>query len=493
MSSIARDGRSQGRPLLVRFFAVANSFAILHFILTMALLFGWSDATKTDDQRTWGAFGYTAAMLSITSPLYQIHFVREHMRFFPAFVINSLIWGTLFALVVTRIRRFWLWIPIALVGLPLLWHEGWNVAAKMVEQRTDRDWTSRLPNRIPITQRFPHQAANDASRRMDRSSGKLAGEDSNDIRRRLATYLNDELGRGDDGIEEAPPDVEHFMTAHRFDIDDLENQMGSGDPPQWEIDLTNGRGLNSLRYYSLQKIVLVDALESARRSDFDGARQRLDVARRITLFLRSRPEAPAIVSAMAATENQLGVARKIGQLSALQAFDARQRLIDAFEAQAWTERFLVETSHFDPVWNERSEVSRVLLTIFVHPFARFCAAQRSADELRNALIVQTMGRCVFQSPKYPGDVSRILNPIDAAPSSVTASRVVRANRLLVDFEGNQKIEEVRQKGATEAASICPDRKWIFDGATLHLEPPIPTTAPALPTKHTLIRAASKPS
>jgi hypothetical protein len=493
MSSIARDGRSQGRPLLVRFFVVAISFAILHFILTMTLLFGWSNATKADDQRTWGAFGYTAGMLLITAPLYQIDFVREHMRFLPAFVINSLLWGTVFALIVTRIRRFWLWVPVALLGLPLLWYEGWIVAAHMVEQRTDRDWTSRLRNRIPIAQRFPRQAANDASRRLDRSSAALAGQDSNGIRSRLTTYLNNELGRGDEGIEEPPPDIEHFMTAHRFDIDDLESQMGSGDPPQWEVDLTNASSLNSLRFYSLQKIVLLDALESARRNDFDGARQRLDVASRISLSLRNRPEAVAIVSAIAATENQLGVARKVGQVSALQVFDARERLIDAFEAQAWTERFLVETSRFDPIWSARSAASRALITIFVHPFARFCAAQRSAGELRNALIVQTMGRCVFQSPKYPEDVSRILNPIEATASSSTASRAVRANRLLLDFEGNQKIEEVREKGATEATSICPDRKWIFDGATLHLEPPIPTTAPALPAKHTLNRAASKPS
>jgi len=129
MSSIARDGRSRGRPLLARFFAVAISIAILHFILTMALLFGWSDATKADDQRTWGAFGYTAGMLLMTSPVYQTNFVREHMRFLPAFVINSLLWGTLLALMVVRMRRFWLWIPLAFLGLPLLWYEGWSVAA----------------------------------------------------------------------------------------------------------------------------------------------------------------------------------------------------------------------------------------------------------------------------------------------------------------------------------------------------------------------------
>jgi len=489
MSSIARDGRSRGRPLLARFFVVAIAFAILHFILTMALLFGWSNATKADDQRTWGAFGYTAGMLLMTSPVYQINFVREHMRFLPAFVINSLLWGTLLALMVVRMRRFWLWIPLALLGLPLLWYEGWSVAANMIEQRTDRDWTTRLGNRIPITQRFPTQAANDASRRLDRSSSALAGQD---IPGRLTTYLSGELGRGDDGIEEAPAEIEHFMTAHRFDIDDLEGQMASGQSPQWEVDLTKASNLNLHRYYSLQKVVLVDALQSARRNDFEGARKRLDIARRITFSLRDRPEAVAIVSAIAATENQLGVERKIGRSGALQAFDARERLIDAFEAQAWSERFLVETSRFDPVWNDRNAASRALLTVFVHPFARFCAAQRSAGELRNAVIVRTFGRCVFESPKYSEEVPRILNPIEATTSSATAFRAVRANRLLLDFEGNQKIEEVRQKGTTDATSICPNRKWILDGASLHLQPPIPTTAAALPAKHTLSRAASKP-
>src|SRR2546430_208144 len=109
------------------------------------------------------------------------------------------------------------------------------------------------------------------------------------------------------------------------------------------------------------------------------------------------PGSTAVVTAISSTENHLGVARKLGE--SLPRFDPRQRLIDAIEAEAWTDRFLVTTSRFDPNWTNRNAFSQALLNIFVRPFARICAAERAEDELRNAKIVRDLDRCVFEPPK----------------------------------------------------------------------------------------------
>jgi hypothetical protein len=456
---------------MLRFAVRAVLIAILHFAITLAFVFAWSGASEAENQRTWTSFGYSAGTMAFSSPLYQVPAARQRLPFLVGAAINSALWGIFLAIVFSRVRRLWL-----LLLIPILWYATLTSVAALLERR------------VPITTRFPHQNANESSRRVDQLLKAIDDEDFSRMRGGLQKYLSAEFARGDDRIEPLPVDAGHFIVQHRFDLDSLEIALLSSEPPRWEIDLTTSEKPDWLRYFWLQKLIVADAVDSAHSMDAAGARRRLEAAQRLTFSLSSRPEASAVMAALASAENQLGAARKLG--TTLPRFDPRDRLVEALEAESRSDRFLVATSRFDRDWNNRSSISRALLAIFVRPYARLCAAMSAADQLRNVRIVRDMQRCVFQPPKYPEEHRPpILNPIAAATASATTVRAVRSNRLLLDFEGTEKIAQAKSEGAIRPASFCSDHKWMRDGDVVHLEPPEPAANSALPTRHTISPAA----
>ena len=466
---------------MLRFVVRAFLIAILHFAITVAFVFAWTRVSDAENQRTWKSFGYSAGAMAFSSPLYQVPIARQRLEFLAATAINSALWGIVLAIVFSRVRRLWL-----LLLLPILWFAVLTGVAAFLERRVDRD-----AGHVPITTRLPHQNANASSGRVDKLLESLEGEDSTGIHGRLQKYLSSEFARADDRIEPLPVDIEHFMVTHRFDLDSLEITLLINEPPRWEIDVTATEKPDWVRYFWVQKLILADALDSARANDFAGARQRVEAAARLTFSLASRREAIAVMTGIASTENQLGAARKIG--ITLPRFDPRDHLIGALEAESWADRFLVSTSRFDNHWNDRGVFSRVVLAIFVRPYARLCAAKSAADQQRNVRIVRDLNRCVFQPPKYPEEHPAILNPIGVSTASATAIRAVRSNRLLLDFEGTEKIAQVKSERAMTPDCFCPDHKWLHDGGVVHLEPSVPAANAALPTRHTINPAARMPS
>lgn len=465
---------------MLRFAVRAIVIAILHFAIAVAFVFAWSKVSDADDQRTWKSFGYAAGTMAFSTPLYQLPAARQRLHYLAGTAINSALWGMVLAIVFSRVRRLWL-----LLLFPLLWFGAWTGAAAFLERRADRD---AGPVSIPTL--FPHQKANASSGRVDHLLEPLEGEDSTGLHGRIQRYLASEFARGDDRIEPLPADIEHFIVAHRFDLDSLEITLLINEAPRWEIDVTAADRPEWAPYFWVQKLILADALDSARANDFAGAGQRVEAASRLTFSLASRPEAIAVMTGIASTENQLGAARKIGMT--LPRFDPRDHLIHALDAESWTDRFLIATSRFDRDWNKRSVFSRALLGIFVRPYARFCAARAAADQLQNVRIVRDLNRCLFQPPKYPDQHPAILNPIGVSSPSATAIRAVRSNRLLLDFEGTEKIAQVKTAGAMTPECFCPDHKWLRDGDAVHLEPAVPVANAALPTRHAINPAARMP-
>ncbi|HYS56103.1 MAG TPA: hypothetical protein VER58_20280 [Thermoanaerobaculia bacterium] len=465
-----------------RFLVLAAAIAIVHFAIAVVVLFVWAKYDTPVDHPTWESFGYSASVLVLT-PLFP--FVK-HVSFYPLIALNSLMWAVVMAAVIAPIRRWWLWIPIGVIALPLLWFGILITVDNVLEKRVDRAWKTRLGARAPIAQRFQRSPANATARGVDQFAGKLLGGDFDRVRSSVIAYVSAQLARGDDAVEERPANGEHYIVEHRYDIDGLEHFLQTNDAPQWEIDLEALERPGSVRYYNLHRIILLDALESTRKNDFDSARKYVELAYRLTASLRTRPEVLAVVSAMAATNTQLGVVRKLpGDATPLPRFDARERLIDAREAEAWTMRHVVATSSFAPKRNN------ALLDILVRPYARLCAIVRSSDELRNSLVTRNFDRCVFQPPKEPDDTSPVPNPINSDSAAHAATLAVRASRLAIDFEGSERIAALkRSPNPAVFASMCPNRKWLFDGHLLHLEPALPSGP--LPSKHR-ITAAQKSS
>ncbi|PYQ50009.1 MAG: hypothetical protein DMF59_11995, partial [Acidobacteria bacterium] len=362
--------------------------------------------------------------------------------------------------------------------VPALWYSILTAADNILEKRLDRAWAAQLGPRIPISQRFPRTPANASARGVDQFADKVLGADFGRVRNAVIAYLRAQNSRGDDVVEERPADIEHFVIAHRSDIDGLEHFVETNDPPQWEVDLDALERPRSLQYYTLQRLVLLDALESARTNDFAAARRYIELAYRLTASLRTRPDVLAVITA---------IAELPGDAIQLPRFDARERIIDAREAEAWTMLRAVETSSFDRNRNNAA------FDILVRPYARLCAIARSSDELRNSLVTRNFDRCVFQPPKTSDDTSLMPSPINSDSATHAATLAVRANRIAIDFEGSERIAALKGSPAPGAfVSLCLNHKWIFDGHLLHLEPSLPASPGSLPPRHA-ITAAQTPS
>ncbi|HEY8133163.1 MAG TPA: hypothetical protein VII12_14880, partial [Thermoanaerobaculia bacterium] len=395
-----------------------------------------------------------------TAPMHSI--VRGRLPIFTISLLNSVLWGLIAAVIVTRLR--WRWIAAIVIAIPILLYLGMTAAAMILERRAGPS-----PR---VAQRFPTLHENDSARRVDALATALGADKT---RASLNAYLSREIARGDDDIDEPPQDVQHDLLVHRWDLDALERQLLIGEAPQWAIDLNKDEQLSVLPHLRLQKMILVDALDGAQNGDFNLAWRRVDAARRLTEPLTRRPEVIAVLVAIASMENQLGAARKLDppEHFPLLRFDPHARLTDAVEAETATRRIRAP-------W-------------IIRPYVRLCVAEAAVDSVKAKRTIQNQRGCFFQAPPVKDEFLLVpFNPIGFI-SPLEASRfAARANRLLVDFDGTERVLAMKRGLSADGKAAC--GTWVADRTVLHLEPPLPPAPPALPTRHQIIaRPAARAS
>ncbi len=386
-----------------RFVLLAVLLLIVHFSLSVYAINRWRDAS---DGEVRGRFAPSFAVALCTLPVsYPI-------------AANSLLVAVVAAAALTWLPKRELAI-IAAASVLLLYAGMWG-GALWLERRAARGWRELAPRTIEPA-----------------PPGDLATSLGAQPVDALSKYLAAEIARGDDLVDEPPQEVRWFLVAHRAEI----------------VALRTHRPLtrDPLELFRLQKILLVDALQSR---SWDG----VAAARRIT-------EAMPPLYAIAATENQLGVIRKLGPLPGvvLPSFDPHRRLVDDIAARAANLRTI------SPPW-------------YAQPYARLGMAESANSALRQARRIASANRCGFNAPREIE--RRPLVPFN--PTGVLdggASEAVRANRLLLDLEGTERILSVKRGAPLQPASRCADRQWILDDDVLRLDPPLPAVAPFLPSRH----------
>jgi hypothetical protein len=429
-------------------FVLALLFTIVHLAVTSFFLVQWSDVLRASRPLP-EHFAPSFGLAIFTAPVYSM--VHDRLPIFTTSLLNSALWGIIAALIVTRLR--WRSIAAIVIAVPVLLYLALTAAAMILEHR--------LGPSPQVAQRFPRTPENDSAKRIDTFAGALG---TNNTRGALNVYLSEQIARGDDFIDEPPQDVRHDLLAHRWDLDALERHLLTSEAPQWEIDLDKDQQLSVLAHLRLQKMILVDALNRAQNGDFDAAWQRVDAARRLTEPLTRRPEVIAVLVAISSMENQLGAARKLHPPAQfpLQRFDPHARLIDSIEAETLTRTISAP-------W-------------LIRPYVRLCIAEASIDGVKAVRTIRNLSGCFFHAPSGKGEYLLVpFNPIGFI-SPLEASRfAARANRLLVDFDGTERVLAMKQ--GSPAAGRSPCGAWIVDHAVLHLVPPLPDAPPALPTHH----------
>jgi hypothetical protein len=389
-----------------RFVLLAVLLLIAHFSLTVYAIHRMSDALDGDVQ---GRFAPSFAVALCTLPLSR------------PIAVNSLLVAVAVAFALT-------WLPkreIAIVAAAtvLLIFGGMWGGALWLERRAQRGWRELAPHAIELA-----------------PPGDLATSLGAQPVDAISKYLAAEIARGDDEVDQPPQEVRWFLIAHRAEIDALRARRPSTRDP--------------LELFRLQKILLVDALQSR---SWDG----VAAARRIT-------EAMPPLYAIAATENQLGVVRKLATSPTSLPpysvpFDPHRRLVDDIAAQAAKLRAIA------PPW-------------YAQPYARLCLAESADSALRQARRIASVDRCDFDTARERQSRPRVpFNPTGVLDGG--ASDALRANRLLLDLEGTERILSIKRGEPPRAASRCAGRQWILDGGVLRLQPPLPAAAPFLPSRH----------
>ena len=399
-------------PRLRVFLLLAILVFIAHVIVSV---YAADRLTKTLDRNApiESRFAPSFAAAVCALPLLHLTFLNDVVvALLVAFVLTFFHWRTIVSLIIL--------VPLLLLG-------GMFFTALWLENRIQRGWNELAPQAI-----------------IDAPMGDLVsplGKESFDP---VTSYLATEIARGDDQIDPEPQEVNWFFVAHREDIDKLRERVpGNNDP---------------LALFRMQKILLVDALQNRSWDD-------VLAARRISDKMLHQPYHQSVLFAMAATENQLGVIRKLNPPlhPTLPSFDPHRQLIDAIAAQE------ARLATIAPPW-------------YSQPYARLCLAESADSALRQAMLIENLRGCSFDSPADFEFKPRVpFNPTGVLNGGLRYA--IRANRLLLDLEGTSYVLAAKRVAPPPSAAKCTGYKWLLQGNTLRLDPPLPAAAPSLPTRH----------
>ncbi len=429
---------------------------ILFFVIDLVLTSSatWAFVNATAPGRPFAdRYGPSFALAVTTLPLYPI-LLGSNIRLIGVAALNSIVVSLILSILVVTLR----WRAVVVILMVFILLMGGIIAAGLILER-------RAEQKLGP----PTAAKEDASaRRIAQFAAAFGVEDEalNDVRASISSYLAGEIARGDDRIAPPPQEVEHYLVVHRWDLDELEHHLLQNAPPRF----VSRRGAVP-NISMLEKIVLIDALQSARGGDQDGAWQRVDAAQRLTQALL---ETHAVWLAISTTESQLGVARKLAPPAQfpIRRFDPHEEYVKALADDGR------EALHERPPW-------------LAVPYVRLAAAERAGSLLREAQIVRRMRGCRFA----PAARSEVRERVPFNPFGVFgggARLAVLCNRMLLDFEGTEKVLALK-RGMPAGGSACRDRQWKVEGNVLRLEPPLPATAPALPAHHEISPATRTPS
>ncbi|HSP17732.1 MAG TPA: hypothetical protein VLV78_23510 [Thermoanaerobaculia bacterium] len=440
------------------FVLLAILLFIIHFALTTWAVSAWTEAVKPSrpfEERYAPSF----ALAVTTLPLYPtVGKAKMDLLFLAA--LNSLLVALIAATLAVFLR--WKTLLAIVVAVPLLLVVGMLATATILELRVAQGF-QRVPRPAAVTE-------NDSARHIEQIAARFRAADhvSSDAPRELNDYVWGEVERGDDRIMPVPRELDHYLIEHRWDLDELEHLLLEGEPPRFA-----GNNRQLAPFYSLQKTMLADALQSATNGDQDGAWQRVDAAQRLTQAMLAIHH--GISSVVYATENQLGVARKLAPpaLLPIRRFDPHEQWIDALATDA------EETLKERGAW-------------FVTPYVRLAAAESADSDLREAAVIRRLRGCRFDLPREWQVSERVpFNPFGVFGGG--AEFAIHGNRMLLDFEGTEKVLALK-RGQLNERSRCGDRHWRVEGNVLRLEPPLPPARPpSLQTHHEISPATHTPS
>ena len=351
-----------------------------------------------------------------------------------------------------------------------------------------------------VLQQFPKSGMNETARQLEELTTRLGifypmPNRLYDGERKRATgpfgavdvpaYVLSQLRKSSDHLDAAPGELQRYLQTHRADLDALYSLIQRNDIPRWETDvaqLVRAPVPGLLYHRQLQGLIALDILDRTRKRQNLLAAQALEASWKVTQSLFDRPELISQMMASSILNLQLGLLRKMENVSV-----EWQALL---AVKAWQGSFL-RAMELDALVLSRYVVdpTDMMAGRWFHPFygplgkpVRRLAEVEILEVAQEALsTVKTSGFCRGNSDRELEQRDNLLSNWNLGTYFGVRNRYyfrawTTSTQALLEMELTRKVLEVKearhsgrntnwiqQLVPTESA-LCPEAKWVHEVA-----------------------------
>ena len=301
-------------------------------------------------------------------------------------------------------------------------------------------------------------------------------------------YLDAQLRKSSDDLDEVPEDIRNYLEEHRADLDALYKLVLQNEVPKWEMDIARWveGPLPGLYYHrQLHGVIALDILTKTRLGLNREALKAFEASWKINQGLLDRPELSSHLVAHSVLNRQVGVLRKMREVPS----EWQTRILDRDFRTSFLQAIrldLVALSKYLSDTNKNVSFlgldDNIINSPLGHPFRRIMGVQ--ALEVANQILseLKTSDFCSFDpdSAREQLDTSRsrwnvgtnLINDLRAWKTLTKSLVNLELTRKILQVKATHptKNEDSLRKGADIPSKLCSDAKWVHqvtaDGTTL---------------------------
>jgi hypothetical protein len=262
------------------------------------------------------------------------------------------------------------------IGVVSVLHVASATAASPVNSQTVEDsWPLGLGTLSSVPARYPVQEGSVGAARLKVLSAEIGIDfdvlprgPASPLNRKIASYVDEQIMRGDDHGEAPPQEIVEFFRSHGRPLDAIRDLLVTS-PIAWpvRIDRTTHAPLPNLRaHLALTRLLVARALSGSEWED-------LRAAWALQAGLRSRPELISQLVSLSSLKIIIAAARKVSPPSPawfqdVMQIDQRRAILAAMQQQAWYVEQVVE-SEGDDTTSVRDRLQEIVMKPFDQIFA----------------------------------------------------------------------------------------------------------------------------
>lgn len=366
---------------------------------------------------------------------------------------------------------------LIIVAVPVVaWVLLWILAVSMERSIASRPWPNGLEGLDKVAARYPERNAEtsaalaltrlsvplgvDIVPRVERQSKATlpTRKEYDAIKKLLHDYIDAQLVRPSNAIDDAPPALAAYLADHRAQLDAVRAHLLYGAPIAWKSQLSKGFEApipNLLGHMELTRLFLADALLKARGGDA-AAWDDLHAIWLLDGGLRPRPDLISQIISLAMGRMTNAAAAKMplpepAWLGELRAADRRHSFMASMQSEAWT-------------WTHLPHAGGRLAS----PYVRLCGAD-VAEHMRVALLNMAKSNACDVGDTLSEDVNNALprwNVLGRIAVPNIAAVWQRVARATPELELTEKVLQLRRGETPSPLSRCSDGRWLVTASSV---------------------------